>query len=344
MAEKVKVNCPNCHVILEVRASANRLKGQCPSCKQAIQVDVEFSTSNSHQPKENTSFNIFEQFKLFDYSLLRPVENIFSSSFYKKKMIQWLLGFGLFPLLLTFLINFFSLDLVRVAWLLGAYFCFYWVSFFSTLLKPSTEAYRTGFQWAVFTMFFGVLILTAFQYFPFISTLYKLTESKNFAERAMGFTLGVGVCEETCKALPLLIFGLKRPDLLTPRNAIYLGILSGLGFALAEIVQYTFIYWNLEVPVEHSLVFQITRFLTLPLLHASWAGVTGFFIALSLLNRKKGKAFIVVGIALTAIAHGVYDIFSGGLLGIATASASIILLMGYIFESEAIAQKVQRQT
>lgn len=226
----------------------------------------------------------------------------------------------------------------------------------------------------------GIPLLLIWQEVPIIRHLYSGTESETFFVRVLAFVLGVGVCEEVCKALPLIFFGRSKPTLFTPHNAIYLGIMSGLGFALAEVVQYSIQYWqgsaeisamlvtacldksrtwygginaesfaeNLQNVMPHlfeyygrTIIVQVVRFMSLPLLQAVWVGVVGYFIGLSLLRKRAQWVFIAVGIGLMAVVHGLYDVFSSNLIGFAIALGSVLVLMSYLSEEETITAKVR---
>ena len=49
----------------------------------------------------------------------------------------------------------------------------------------------------------------------------------------LGFTAGVGFCEEVCKAIPLLVY-YREPNKQTWRGAFLWGLASGVGFGVAE--------------------------------------------------------------------------------------------------------------
>ena len=151
----------------------------------------------------------------------------------------------------------------------------------------------------------GVPMLLVAQKLPIISALYSGAESKSFILQLLGLVLGVGLLEETCKAIPFFLFALRKKEAIRPRDGIILGMMCGFGFALAEIVQYSVWYWGanayfsavattraIDNPANFTgllprladlsgsaLLAQVSRFITAPLLHACWAGVVGFFIA-----------------------------------------------------------------
>ena len=82
-------------------------------------------------------------------------------------------------------------------------------------------------------------MLLTLQTFPVIKDLYYERNGNNLFGKMTGFILGVGILEENCKAFPLLIFGLRKKTIRGINNWIFLGFLSGLGFAASEGVMYT---------------------------------------------------------------------------------------------------------
>ncbi len=407
---------PHCQQSLEATADMAGIDVQCPSCNKTITVPPAklnpppipkgpspeeilhqkaikaaqakadgFSANMISMEEDKTDYTsvakaALNDFKRFDYSLLTPVIRALSPSLLRRKAVKWLIGFGLFPLLVLYLSSIFGWGFENSAWFLGAYFCFFWIIFFNNLMTPDPAIKRKGFKWAFFTMMVGIPVLLIWQQLPIIRHIYSGTESEAFLIRVLAFILGVGICEELCKALPLIFFGRNKPSLLTPHNAIYLGIMSGLGFALAEVVQYSIQYWQDSAQVSallvsecldqsrswygdvdaytfadklksampylveyygQTIIAQIVRFMSLPLLHAVWAGVVGYFIGLSLLKKKAQWVFIAVGIGLMSIIHGFYDVFSHNLIGFALALGSVLVLMSYISEEETITAKVR---
>ena len=421
MTDPIKFSCSHCQQSLEADLDMAGQEVECPACGKPViipQVPVVpppipkkkqpsadkklhekamkaaeekadgFAANMASMEEDSTDFSAaaraaLEDLKRFDYSLLAPVVRAFSPRLLRRRAVKWLLGFGLFPLLVLYLSAMFGWGFENTAWFLGAYFCFFWIVFFNNLMSPEPHVKRKGMKWALFTMLVGIPVLLIWQQLPIIRHLYSGTVSEAFLVRVLAFVLGVGVCEELCKALPLIFFGRSKPTLLTPHNAIYLGIMSGLGFALAEVVQYSIQYWQGSAQVSamlvtecmdqsrswygsvnaytfadklqqampylveyygQTIIAQIVRFMSLPLLHAVWAGVVGYFIGLSLLKKKAQWVFIAVGIGLMAVIHGVYDVFSHNLIGFALALGSVLILMSYISEEETITAKVRLST
>lgn len=401
--------CPNCGKRIQTVGDDSKSPDSAPTTS----FDDDAANDNTYKDRVNTEFNnksdsfekrmfsmeeddvdfgksikdTLSEFNKFDYSLLKPMLMVFVPRIIKQKAVQWVVGFGLFPLFILFLSQLFKLSFEKTSWFLGAYFCIFWIVFFNSTLAPSKEIKKQGIKWALFTILIGLPILLLWRNMPIMRDIYSGTQSHAFIWRMLAFILGVGVCEELCKALPLLLFGRNKPKLLTPRNAIYFGIMSGLGFALAEVVEYTYSYWQdsavfsakliryvldlvtdrgyidveafemilkdqaIPILVENygsMVTVQIVRFMSLPLLHAAWAGIAGYFIGLSLLKKKAQWVFIIIGIAAMAVLHGLYDVFIGSSsllgigIGIGFAAVSILILMSYLSEEEKITGSVER--
>ena len=62
-----------------------------------------------------------------------------------------------------------------------------------------------------------------------------LDPSYGFFASLLGFTFGVGLCEEVCKALPLLSY-YRRPGATSWHKACTWGFSSGVGFGIAEAI------------------------------------------------------------------------------------------------------------
>lgn len=294
-------------------------------------------------------------------------------SIFRNRSTPWILAFGVGPLIFGFLQLFIGLRFVHTAWLFSAYFCVLWAWILGTLTTEGNVLWRRGTAYAVFTAFIGTLMLLLWQNIPVIALLYSGLETTNPAGRFLGFVLGVGLFEELCKAAPLLLFGLQSQTIRSEGAGLFLGMMSGLGFAVSEGVEYTIKYWSSAVGLgeEHVrecieqattlhgsvnqdvflqrlgtalpamfeqyglfVVAQLTRFMSLPLLHAAWAGLVGFGI---------GKAFgagqwrFLFGLlALAALLHGAYNFFLPGVISVAVAALSISLALALIIKDTAI--------
>lgn len=135
-----------------------------------------------------------------------------------------------------------------------------------------------------------------------------LNPENGFLVSFLGFTFGVGLCEELTKVLPLL---LRRADLedLGWRGTLVWGLASGAGFGIAEGVMYSSNHYNGLATGGIYLI----RFISCVALHAVWTGTS----ALMLYRRRdiledleEWHDFLlallqIIGVPM--VLHGLYD-------------------------------------
>jgi RsiW-degrading membrane proteinase PrsW (M82 family) len=112
--------------------------------------------------------------------------------------------------------------------------------------------------------------------------------------------------------------------------------MSGLGFALSEGVLYMFQSTVLaarfggDYAFDQQLMTIFHRAMAMPLLHAAWAGTVGWFIGVAS-TRQGGKwPVITLGLAFMAVMHGLFDVFSDGIIGSVLAGVSFVIFMAYV--------------
>ena len=86
----------------------------------------------------------------------------------------------------------------------------------------------------------------------------------NFLLSFIGFTCGVGLCEELCKALPLLMY-FRRDVQMGWRGACLWGLASGAGFGVSEGIMYSANHYNGVSPAAIYVV----RFVSCVALHGA---------------------------------------------------------------------------
>ena len=131
-----------------------------------------------------------------------------------------------------------------------------------------------GFQWvAGSTQGFwlrgrGIIVLL-FYLVKFIGFSYQaaLNPENGFLLSFLGFTFGVGLCEEFTKALPLYI-KVRNGDDLSWRAACVWGLASGVGFGIAEGIMYSSDHYN---GIATFGIYPV-RFISCVGLHAIWTG------------------------------------------------------------------------
>jgi RsiW-degrading membrane proteinase PrsW (M82 family) len=180
---------------------------------------------------------------------------------------------------------------------------------------------------AFYTATAGILILLGFQRLAaaslgmrgggwilfvirFIALSYELAEGHddNILTSMLGFTCGVGLCEEVTKALPVIVHFVKGKTL-TWRRACLWGFASGLGFGVAEGVMYSARSYN---GVDTGGVYAV-RFISCVGLHCLWAAAGSVSLAMDQVKIRTAPSLSVLGLcvvrALAApiILHGFYD-------------------------------------
>lgn len=291
------------------------------------------STVRDVLKKSNTKFSIknkggfLQQISKIGKELIIPKTEFIKKDILKDKRLLYLSVLGLAP---AFLIKF-----TFASWFtfyaIALYFSLIWGVFFFYIFKtPQVKTKQTVILF--FLTQVAAFFLVNLQTFPIISSLYGFTNSSSVIFRFIGFTLGVGVLEESIKALPLLFILRKADQPLIPQTMVYYGLMSGIGFGVLEGVQYQ---TTVNTELDYSLAFfmNIARLTSLPFLHAIWAGIAGYFLSFSFLYPLFRKGFWVLAILIPAVLHGFYDTFGWSLLGLASTIISVILLMFYLKRS-----------
>jgi RsiW-degrading membrane proteinase PrsW (M82 family) len=171
-------------------------------------------------------------------------------------------------------------------------------------------------QWvAAFTQGFMLrgrsIVTLLFYVVKFIGFSYRaaLDPENGFLLSFMGFTCGVGLCEELCKALPVVLFLRSNPHA-GWRAAIAVGLASGIGFGVSEGIMYASDHYN---GIAEGMTY-LVRFASCVALHAIWAGTVAL-----LMNRNQDYLggeefswesigyFLLNYLAIAMVLHGLYD-------------------------------------
>jgi RsiW-degrading membrane proteinase PrsW (M82 family)/phage FluMu protein Com len=156
----------------------------------------------------------------------------------------------------------------------------------------------------------GIIVLL-FYIVKFIGFSYGAADdpTNGFAASFFGYTFGVGLCEEVCKALPLIVMVQNLPKGATWRTACLWGLASGVGFGVAEGIMYSGRYYNGIGEGDIYLV----RFVSCVALHGTWAAAVAIllFKARGQIESSEGiggMLFTTAVIAMPSIVlHGLYD-------------------------------------
>jgi len=157
----------------------------------------------------------------------------------------------------------------------------------------------------------GNIVVVIFYIVKLIGFSYRaaLDPSNGFFLSFVGYTMGVGFCEEVCKALPLLWHYHNHGSIQRWRTAFLWGLASGAGFGISEGIMYSSRYYNGVSGPDMYVV----RFISCVALHALWTGSVAITI-----HQKQGllqgveswyeyipRMYLIVGVPM--ILHGLYD-------------------------------------
>ncbi len=207
------------------------------------------------------------------------------------------------------------------------------------------------FRWAIgtvlFTCLIGLPLLEIWLWLPPHITEWAINRAF-FPLRLFGYIFGVGLREELCKAIPLVLLALFTSRMKNPVNGLVLGMMSGIGFAGAENFYYVFQTLeraleamkktgeagHLVMPVYNNVV----RMAMTPFLHGCFSAICGYFISLALGGGRRLFHFLFIGLALSATLHGLYDTLVGSsvLLGVLVEVVTFFLVMTYILKARGL--------
>lgn len=135
-----------------------------------------------------------------------------------------------------------------------------------------------------------------------------LDPSFSFVGSFLGYTFGVGLCEEVCKAMPLIWY-YRASGRASWREARAWGFASGVGFGVAEAVMYSADHYNgFALPGTYAV-----RFISCITLHAIWSTSVVLFIhkhqtlVQGHFHWAEWIPRIVVLVAVPMVLHGLYD-------------------------------------
>lgn len=209
-------------------------------------------------------------------------------------------------------------------------FCFFtafcWGIVFKKLVAPKDTGWLVPILAMLFTATVGIqTLLWSFDFLP--RWYMKMPYSRDALASLMGYTCRVGFMEELVKIAPVLMYiGFKRMgrEDIDPRMVVLVGMFSALGFSAEENVDYAERAINdaqklvaksgeskLTVGVMGAMKSYSYRPLVCVLMHAVWAGLFSYYIALATKGEMSYTRAIIAGLGITSLLHGLYDWFPG---------------------------------
>jgi RsiW-degrading membrane proteinase PrsW (M82 family) len=218
--------------------------------------------------------------------------------------MQWVYGAIAAAAFLLLILGFFSVERVHPLHLLGIGLFTGTVGIIFLLMVQFCARFRLtriyGRGWITL-----ILLVLAFIGWSYRSAL---DPGSNVALSAVGFTFGVGLCEELTKAIPLLWYFYGNAQM-GWRGACLWGLASGVGFGVSEGIMYSGHDYNGWSGGEIYVV----RFVSCVALHAMWTAAVGITIALSVeayesaANEWELALFTLHVLIVPMVLHGLYD-------------------------------------
>ncbi len=167
----------------------------------------------------------------------------------------------------------------------------------------------------LFTGTLGVLLLTIIQVFGMfcfccLGAMYlaALDPTAPFGASLLGHFLGVGLCEEVIKSLPV-VWRIYRPEGCGWREACLWGMASGAGFGVSESIFYSTNYYN---GVETGSIY-VVRFVSLVAFHTMLSSSCAILLLRHQHHLEAEQDYFEWGITFVAIIsmpmllHGLFN-------------------------------------
>ena len=119
---------------------------------------------------------------------------------------------------------------------------------------------------------------------------------------------GIALVEEVVKFLVVKWKVFSNAVLDEPMDLVLYMIISALGFAALENVLILAGLGPFALP-SHIVALSAFRFIGATFLHTLASGMLGYFLVLSSLNRKPSFLTVGVGLALSTLLHGFFNLF-----------------------------------
>jgi RsiW-degrading membrane proteinase PrsW (M82 family) len=224
-----------------------------------------------------------------------------------------------------------------ITWAFAGYFAVAWLLLLWGVVRPAHV--HLG-------MLASVLVVCLFTQVPLAVWLERSLHATTSNVVVATFT--VGLPEELAKALPILVLAYlfrSRWQALEPKDYLMLGALSGLVFGCSEVVHYvSSVYLPLLVvgnmPMSSFLLQVVWRLLTDSVTHATWAGISCYFVGLGLRHPSSRWWLFGFGLLLASVLHGINDTVAGHWPWVAVTLVSVVLFLAYAQAGGTVEQRV----
>jgi protease PrsW len=275
--------------------------------------------------------------------LLMPFEKLRDLHWLENRKMLAIAAIGLLPLIIISIFGGRG-DLRSAYWAIAFYFSALWGMFFYYVFPAPGVRLATSVGCFFGTGFFSISLLLLIYQIPPLNLVSQLAMTPNLFVSMVTFIFGVGLPEETCKALALFIVAVRLGPV-PPQTMLFYGLMSGLGFGIYEGVGYQ-MGRNIAFSSgsgEYYYLLNLMRLTSLPFLHSIWTGIAGYFIGFATQFPDRRYGLWIVAIGLPALFHGLYNAFSGSLLGFAFAILSVLTLYLYLAKSMDFERALRRE-
>jgi len=215
-----------------------------------------------------------------------------------------------------------------IAWIFAVYFAVAWLLLLGVIVRP---------QHVSRAMLAAIAVVGVVTQAP---TAIFLETKLHAGTSSLLDIFTIGLPEELAKAIPIVVVAWiwrRYWHTQTPRDYLFLGAVSGLVFGAAEVVHYfTDVLGSISghatgLDLQTLTIQYIWRFLTDPIDHACWAGITGYFIGLAITSPHRDYWIGLIGIGIAAVLHGLNDWnpINSHLAWVLITLISVLLFLGY---------------
>jgi RsiW-degrading membrane proteinase PrsW (M82 family) len=232
------------------------------------------------------------------------------------------------PIALVLLNNATESTIHAIAWIFAIYFAVAWLLLLGVIVRP---------QHVTKAMLATIAVIGIVTQTP---TAIFLETHLHAGTGSLLDVFTIGLPEELAKAIPIVAVALiwrQKWQEQAPRDYLFLGAVSGLVFGAAEAVHYFIdVLGSLSghangILLQGLTIQYIWRFLTDPIDHATWAGITGYFIGLAVTGPTRKYSVGLIGIAIAAVLHGLNDwnLINSHPAWVLVTLVSVLLFLGY---------------
>jgi RsiW-degrading membrane proteinase PrsW (M82 family) len=213
------------------------------------------------------------------------------------------------------------------SWLFAFYFAVAWLLLIGAIVRPALVTRE---------LLFVVVALALAIEIPLAVALESALHATN--ANLLSSIITIGLPEELAKAIPVLVIAAFFRRRLSPVDYLFLGAVSGLVFGASEVERYiTGVVQSTgsgnitDGDAGILILAYVWRFITDPISHACWAGLTGYFIGLAVSGTHKWYRVFWVGLVLAMVLHGLNDwnAINGNGAWIVVVAVSGILFLAY---------------